>query len=799
MLRYELDRLGWFEFEGLIQALLKHQLGLGIEAWGRSGDWGRDAFFRGTLKYPSNVATSGAFLFQCKFVDGANAAGANPKPAVHKAVNEESKLIPARLAIWNGQPAHYALFTNAPLSPKDRSKITSTITTALPATEVHVHDGQDVCGWLDTAAPIARSYPQLLGLRDLESLLSGWATKEIFQRSEIAIADAQALSNVFVPTAPYSRALETLSAHKFAVLEGPPEMGKTAIARMIGLAYLARGWEIVECRTPEDFLKKFEKSRPQVFIADDFFGRTEYDPSRVSKWQDDLPYVLKRLDAEHLFILTTRAHLLNLARRKLDISGYDGRFPDLGEVVVDAGRLTTLDKARMLYRHCKAAPLAHQTKMVVKKLAHGIVANSHFTPERIRRLVHDVLQHGDSIDAEEIRRRAGQTLGDPTQAMAVSFAALPEPHKWMLFSLLEADFAPVRYLDNPKDDSLADLEARFVRVCPETDRLPVGAVAAELSEAFVRRPNSAARRGDLDWIHPSVRDLAIEQLSAIPKYRKAFLRACGREGLRLACSIGGGRHGQVSLPLLVDEDDWELFEKRLKTVMATAPDFIGVLSGTIQTAKDKEGLEDRVKRLQKILYETALPEYVLGKGPPDSWDVEDIMEFCEIFDEKSTHKVFAGLVHRWKHLVQSELTDIEKNSPTDEVDWVVPLLRAGEALIEKSAFAEASDIGEGMSELIENLAKRFAFEYRHLEYEEELSDWDSEMYSISEFMDYLKILRRSEFLPDEFHSLAAVNLSSLGDINEAMERLNKPPPSTNETGAVQRPDEIGIDRLFEDL
>src|SRR6266478_3035934 len=78
-LDYKLDDFGWFEFEQLVQTLLKARLGLGLEAWGGWGDWGRDAYFAGTLRYPGNEKTKGDFVFQSKFVESANAAGAQPE------------------------------------------------------------------------------------------------------------------------------------------------------------------------------------------------------------------------------------------------------------------------------------------------------------------------------------------------------------------------------------------------------------------------------------------------------------------------------------------------------------------------------------------------------------------------------------------------------------------------------------------------------------------------------------------------------------------------------------------------
>jgi hypothetical protein len=47
MIRYRLDDLGWFQFEWLIQSLLKTELSLAIESWGGRMDMGRDAYYDG--------------------------------------------------------------------------------------------------------------------------------------------------------------------------------------------------------------------------------------------------------------------------------------------------------------------------------------------------------------------------------------------------------------------------------------------------------------------------------------------------------------------------------------------------------------------------------------------------------------------------------------------------------------------------------------------------------------------------------------------------------------------------------
>jgi hypothetical protein len=75
---YNLDSLGWMQFESLIQVLLKSELGLGLELWGGSADHGKDAYCAHELNFPSRHTTNpGPFVFQVKFIAGANAAGSD--------------------------------------------------------------------------------------------------------------------------------------------------------------------------------------------------------------------------------------------------------------------------------------------------------------------------------------------------------------------------------------------------------------------------------------------------------------------------------------------------------------------------------------------------------------------------------------------------------------------------------------------------------------------------------------------------------------------------------------------------
>src|SRR5438105_161871 len=118
MLRYRLDDLGWFHFEKLVQSVLKADLGLAIESWGGHSDFGRDAYTRTKLRFPDRSKPSmGPFIFQAKFVQGANAAGADWRPLLLKAITSERNYIQRRRKRYSWEdPKHYVLLTNCPLT-----------------------------------------------------------------------------------------------------------------------------------------------------------------------------------------------------------------------------------------------------------------------------------------------------------------------------------------------------------------------------------------------------------------------------------------------------------------------------------------------------------------------------------------------------------------------------------------------------------------------------------------------------------------------------------------------------------
>jgi hypothetical protein len=389
----------------------------------------------------SGQPTKGPFVFQAKFVQGANAAGAQPLGALLSAVQAELRRIEDRIehGLWR-RPGVYVLITNAPLTGEARVKVEVALS-GLDADELMIWSGDDVCRMLDTRPALREAYPQILGIRDLTALITRAFTHGHTERARAAHSRAAELARVFVPVPAYFRALRTLRKHNFVVLTGPPEMGKTTIGYMLGLAKMTDGWQFYPVEQARDFFDLRQDDEKQIFLVDDAFGSTEYRPDLAERWASHLDAVLRRTDGRHWIVFTSRSAPLRMALARLALEGRAESFPRPAEVIVETEHLTVEEKAQMLYRHAKAADLPEDLRMLLRAQAVSIVMSDHFTPERIRRYVVEGLpalrSTGSLATAVQLRARALEYVRNPTRRMRQSFGALSSEHKACLVALLE--------------------------------------------------------------------------------------------------------------------------------------------------------------------------------------------------------------------------------------------------------------------------------------------------------------------------------------------------------------------------
>jgi hypothetical protein len=494
---YDLDSLGWLLYERLATDAVERELAVPASAWQGSSDELREALWDGTV---------------------------------------------LRMVWWRGEE---------PWPENSQVIVTNADEESVPDEHgVRVLGRRWLSEALDRSGELRAAHPSALGGSTLPAVSTSFDVEA-----------ARELAKVFVPVRAHARTLEVLRRHRFAVLTGPPEMGKTAVARMVALALVTDGWEAHECTRPEDVWSAWAEDRPQVFVADDAFGSTEYRPDSGERWAREMERLLRSLDERHALIWTSRPAPLRAGLARIHRERGAERFPQPAQVLVDAAALDRAEKALILFRHAKAAGASGTAAArLVREHGDAIVENPHFTPERIRRFASGLLFRLDEAPAayDEVEAILRHELREPTEAMAASFAALDREHRAVLVAMLDCAPALVAERD------LATAARRHAE--HGLPRAPAE-LMDRLADHFLRVTDTTVA-----WVHPSWRDLVIDQLTADAAGRRAFLARAGIEGLLLALSTAGGRTGEREFPLLVGDADWDLLGDRLTTLVRDADD-----------------------------------------------------------------------------------------------------------------------------------------------------------------------------------------------------------------------------------
>jgi hypothetical protein len=548
---YRLSELGWLQFERLIELAVAPTDAQSALRWMWRADQGRVLLIPGAQSFSLGELELNGRL--AVVVLWSRPSGNPAQIAVRQTVEILSRLA---AAIDGAIPDRFAVVTNLDAGEfreawSARSNPVSELVGAVGARELSE--------LLDDRADLRAALPSVLGVRDLGPLISD----DLVNRSSIDLDAARTLASVFWSTSAYQRARDVLARHRFVVLTGPPEMGKTAIARMIGLAQMTDGWEVHECTSPDALWRVYDAGRRQVFIADDAFGSTEYRPDAAEAWAETLSRLLATLDDTHLLIWTSRPAPLKAGLDRVQREQGMNRFPAPGDVLVDASELDLSEKTLILFRHAKAHDATQTARQIVQSTALQIVEHLYFTPERIRRLVSDRIDAlaataEGGVDYQFIGAQLELELTTPTEAMGNSFRALDEEHREILIALLDV---PAGLIGE------RELASTLRRHHPGGMSRPMHELVDRLTDHFLRVTPLG-----IGWVHPSWRDLVIDELAEAVAQRQRFLSTASIEGVTLALSGGGGSSGQRSLPLLQVDGDWDRLSQRVRELTGELED-----------------------------------------------------------------------------------------------------------------------------------------------------------------------------------------------------------------------------------
>jgi adenylate kinase family enzyme len=482
---------------------------------------------------------------------------------------------------------NYIILTDVPLTADARSNLCEVVVSCGFKGNFATVDGKEICQFLDMHGDIRKSYPQLLGLADLDVIVN----RDLYARSQAYLEAWQPKLATYVQTEAHTKAMSLLKKKYFIVLDGPPEAGKTTIAAALALIHAADGYEIIDVRSSNDMFRapdeksgkgKQEKKKKRLFVADDAIGSISLVPAQADEWSRDLPGILRKLSGNRLLVWTARRYILEEALATSRLKDAVAEFPRPHEVLVEVGKLSTMQKAEIVYNHAKQANLSVEHRKLVREYAVQIVHHPNFSPLRIAELTSIILksslENANALTWEEV----SHFLNNPGDRWIQAYRALSRSEQILLSTMLDFEGA---------------ILARVLRASYETrvgyregGHLSFEECVTRLDHSFLTLTSSHSGDQYISVQHPSLRDMLLLHLRGDPDARMRYISLASPFGL--ARVIGGiaetfesetpPQHSVVP----INEDEFQVFLDRLR-----------VLSQGVLSLKDWDLLLTAAERL----------------------------------------------------------------------------------------------------------------------------------------------------------------------------------------------------------
>ena len=241
---------------------------------------------------------------------------------------------------------------------------------------------------------------------------------DIATRTERRTEQLVSRARLYVANRSFQEAKALLRDHHLWIIAGPPGIGKTMLADMLLVDYIARDYEpVVISEDVSEADKSYRTSAKQVFVYDDFLGRTNLaehfnknEDSRLSQFMAQV----HRTSGKRL-ILTTREYILAEARFRYDT--LRSADVELFKIVLDLAKYSRLERARILYNHLYFAGLPQEAldSVSADRTYHRIILHSNYNPRLIEQVTR--LAPLDSTQEETFADFMLRTLDDPSAAL----------------------------------------------------------------------------------------------------------------------------------------------------------------------------------------------------------------------------------------------------------------------------------------------------------------------------------------------------------------------------------------------
>ncbi|WP_066802964.1 hypothetical protein [Sphingomonas asaccharolytica] len=370
---FALHTIGWQAFQDLVVTIAEVEFARPVTRVARVKDQGRDGSFYGVPDEPVVANDTRETTIQSK-----HSVSSTTKLTL-ALLGEELESV--RALVSSGRADGYVLVSSMSLSEAERVRIVAALRRAGVANPF-VFGREWVVAKILEHPKVRALAPRVYGLGDLS-----WIESERARKQAIAILDTMGEGlRCYVPTAAHHRAVCALDKHHFVLLLGDPAVGKSSIAAALSVAATdEQGCDVMFVRNPGEFLASWNPEiANRLFWIDDAFGATKLESALIDPWNKAFSAMQAAMKRGNRFILTSRSHIWNDARRGLKT----GAFPPLahGHVVVDVESLSEAEQQRILYNHLRFGTQPADFKQMIRPHLDGVLSAGNFRPEIARRL-----------------------------------------------------------------------------------------------------------------------------------------------------------------------------------------------------------------------------------------------------------------------------------------------------------------------------------------------------------------------------------------------------------------------------
>ena len=530
-MHFNLEALGWKNFQDLALTIIRHQYEIPISAFSSGPDGGRD----GAAILVGNTdqgVRERSIAIQCKHSSTGRtltlASFKSELPRIKQLVSEQLSDI-------------YFLITNLRLSARSHAAIQKAIT-ATAVQQVHIIGRESIEHLLTDDKTLRALIPRVYGLGDLTEILDERAYLQTHQlvRSYDPIK--------FVPTTPYFQTIESLHAHSFALLLGDPGSGKSSIMAIAAI-HASDYW-----RNDPIWLERIEKlsdhwnpNHPdQLFLLDDAFGTTNMDMSRVQAWNRLIPFIRGAINGGARLILTSRNYVFVDARPHL--KQYELPVLRQAEVAIRLDSLSTSERRQIVYNHLKHGNQPKRFLSAVKPHLNRATRTSSILPVAAARLGDRGITR--DLDPEDLGALA-RFLLEPREYLQQVIASMDSSLQNSLILLM----ALGGRLDSqiPQEIENSEIWARLAM-----DRRTLTRSLQSLEGSFVYLNASEPTR-TWEVKHPSIFDAVGDWILRQEDLLDLYVRYSPLPNLVQQVSCGDYVRGAVQLP----ESLWEAAIERL--------------------------------------------------------------------------------------------------------------------------------------------------------------------------------------------------------------------------------------------